>query len=463
MPAPPQFAVVFFTHYNSIKRRTPALRDALSAALERRLPADAVAACAPARGLFGTPAGGGSLAELDPSQVPDAADGGAARARSHGVSVLLGRLPGARVQAFALPAVGPPPTLRSAVSELAGAGWLPASLLLLMAPPASSAASVSALGKLELLARSHPWLPVAGGVASMQNGLLCFRGSSDAVPTAAAFAGLLVSRPAAPLSRPLVAAALAAEGQLAFGPVAADLALRPLGVSPDGSSLGVEVHSLGGLWEALVEDQEGDTTPSLGVWLAPRTAAASPTNSYAAAAAAGNALRLDAQKAMIDMEANQPIILALSEAVQTKALLSRLESDPGLTLCGQLLRFNAAAVRAELQRSLPGLAALRPPPPALLPPPCGSGLVAVACCAKGLQLHDEQGAEAAALQAALGSGTAVCGAFMDGEIGHSIPSGLSTLRVAPADEAAVAQRREQGQAGDIRLSGFTSQLLLLGA
>ncbi|KAL4443953.1 hypothetical protein ABPG75_011690 [Micractinium tetrahymenae] len=455
------------------------------------------------RGLFGVQ--GGAAVELDPSQ-----------ARHKGASVLLGRLPGCQLRAFA--ARGPPAggwASKEACRAWLGLGFLdpaPASCLLF----AHGSAGGHVHNCVEAMGAALPQMVLTGGISSGVGELFCSQplpqqageegaaeGGASSLGTAPAaaggsgraqqrggeaarprYVGLLVCRqeaqPGAPGScagggsrRVPRCAALTAQGLEGGEPRFTQLTvIREFGTLEHPNNHGQpEVTELVGVCGAL-SVQGDDATPllhrlathqmELALWAAERAA----PGSYDGAVSAGRpVVVLQLYGVAEDAEA-----LATANNEGTLAAVMADAEQPGRMLCAQPLRLSPEGARRALEAGVGQLAAALPSPHRLLPTHA-CGLVAVSCTAKGRQMFNAVGVEAGAIRAA-SAGLPLAGVYCDGEIGPAVLNAKSALRWAEGAGGSTANGSGSGgessdggggtsQRGRSALQGFTTVVTAL--
>ncbi|PSC69328.1 FIST C domain [Micractinium conductrix] len=429
------------------------------------------------RGLFGVERG--QPVEIDPSER-----------QARGASVLLGRMPGCVLRAFA--AREAPKGGWS--SESACSAWLGLQEAGAAAGPGANLQPLSCLifphssagqdvhGCIEGLQAAYPHMLVTGGISSGQGDLFC----SQPVPPLAEESGGARRRPRGVARAKFVGLAICKEeggdaGSSGVGtgggsdaPVAGGLAVQGMeGAQPVLSRL-VMVRNVGFLEgagggpdaelmavaDAQLEGVEGPigigmlkdlaySQTELGLWAGPVQEGAAGPASFDAALVAGEPATLLQLYGVVE---GAEIVAAADDVGAFAAVLAQAR-QPGRTLCAQALRLSSAGALRALTAGVRQLAAACPARHALLPT-VTAGLVVVSCTAKGEQLHGVAGVEAGAMHASSGQ-LPLAGVYADGEIGPTIHNATSVLRWSG--------RRGGGGSSTSKVQGFTTVITALAA
>ncbi|PRW45354.1 FIST N domain [Chlorella sorokiniana] len=472
MPAAVDFCLCFVATPGRSAADREALRQVV-AWCQARLPAGTVVVGCTGRGLFGVQ--GGLPVELDPQ--PQRGE----RAK-RAATVLLGRLPGCAVRAFAAPNCP-----QGWQSEAACRAWLglagldaaeavaldPISCLLL----AHSSAGGDVYDCLDGLQVALPHMLVTGGIASGVGELFCSEplrqpeepsGSAEAATGKQAaqrrpkYCGLLLCRRPGAAASSAAAGGMAAQGMRGAPPLLVKLnVIREFGTLQHPNNHGdPDEMELLGLTGAYLPDGS-DAMPvlrrlasrqeQLGMWAAPSSA---ELGSFDEAAAAGRpAVMLQLYGAVEDGEA----LATASDETSLRAVMAAADSG---VLCVQPLKLSAEGAIEALRQGVEALVGAHPGAHPLLPT-ANAGLVLVSCTAKGRQMHGSIGAEAEVVQQA-SSGLPMCGLYADGEIGPEVCNARCGLRWAGAAQATAdggAAGRATGNgpaAAGSKLQGFTT-------
>lgn len=490
MPAAVDVCLLFVAGGQSGRARGAGPLAGLVPLCQGLLPPGALVVGCCGRGLFGVQAG--AAVELDPSQ-----------AKWKGASVLLGRLPGSRLRAFAAedaPAGGwaSPEACRPWLGL--GPGDVPPAVCLLFAHP-------SAGGQLpdgvEGLGAAFPGMVLTGGISSGASELFCSqplpprpdaeqgagavggggkqakrRGTEGRRPR---YVGLLVCRQqreeeagpgaAGAGGDPPRCAGLTAQGMEGAEPLLTELGLiRQLGTlqHPGNEHDEPEEIELLGLSSALTARGDDAThllhrlarrQMELGLWAAERA----ELGSFDTAASAGGPVAL---LQLYGVAEDSEALATAHDAQALEAVLAKAQ-QPGQVLCAQPLRLSAQGACRALEAGVGQLAAALPDPHPLLPTH-SCGLVAVSCTAKGRQMFKDVGVEAGAIHAAT-RGLPLAGVYCDGEIGPTVLNAKSALHWAGdgsgSGSAATSCAGQGGagtrHAGRSTLQGFTTILTAL--